>query len=81
MQLLPEGAKCSGSIALSDIEILQADEKTLCNIRGRAVGMVFQEPMTALNPVQTIGQQVAETIRIHQRVSRSGCYGASSKHP
>ena len=79
MQLLPEGATCSGSIALSDIEILQADEQTLCNIRGRAVGMVFQEPMTALNPVQTIGQQVAETIRIHQRVSRSDAMVQAAK--
>ena len=79
MQLLPEGARCSGSIVLSDTEILQADEQTLCNIRGRAVGMVFQEPMTALNPVQTIGQQVAETIRIHQRISRSDAMWQAAK--
>ena len=37
----------------------------MCRLRGNAIGMVFQEPMTALNPVQTIGDQVAETILIH----------------
>ena len=44
MQLLPDGAKCSGSIALSDIKILQADEQTLCNIRGRLWAWCFKNP-------------------------------------
>ena len=46
-------------------------EAELCGLRGNEVGMVFQEPMTALNPIQPIGAQVAETILIHQNVSRS----------
>ncbi|GGE61495.1 ABC transporter ATP-binding protein [Actibacterium pelagium] len=71
MQLLPDGAVCSGAIRLAGTDILQADEQALCNMRGKTVGMVFQEPMTALNPVQTIGQQVAETIRIHRKTSRA----------
>jgi peptide/nickel transport system ATP-binding protein len=65
MQLLPKGATTSGTIHLQDQEITALSEKALCGIRGNDIGMVFQEPMTALNPVQTIGAQVAETIRIH----------------
>ncbi|NIZ11124.1 ABC transporter ATP-binding protein [Pseudooceanicola sp. HF7] len=70
MQLLPEGARCEGRIALDGQEMLELPEAQLCALRGSAVGMVFQEPMTALNPLQTIGDQVAETIRIHQKTSR-----------
>ena len=65
MQLLPNGAEASGKITLDGQSLLELGEDALCDLRGRAVGMVFQEPMTALNPVQTIGQQVMETIRIH----------------
>ena len=43
----------------------------MCEVRGRDIGMIFQEPMTALNPVQTIGHQVAETVRIHRQASRA----------
>ena len=71
MQLLPKGAQAKGQVMLGDRDLLRLPEKDLCGIRGNEIGMVFQEPMTALNPVQTIGQQVAETIRVHDRtVSR-----------
>ena len=65
MQLLPTGAQAKGHVMLGDRDLLKLPEKDLCGIRGNEIGMVFQEPMTALNPVQTIGQQVAETIRVH----------------
>jgi len=65
MQLLPDGAQASGDIQLEDVDILGASEQALCALRGSAVGMVFQEPMTALNPLMTIGDQVAETVLIH----------------
>jgi peptide/nickel transport system ATP-binding protein len=65
MQLLPRGAQTTGRILLEGEDVTQLSEATLCQMRGRNVGMVFQEPMTALNPVQTIGAQVTETIRIH----------------
>ncbi|MHA7773531.1 ABC transporter ATP-binding protein [Roseibium sp. M-1] len=71
LQLLPGGARCSGRITLSGKDILSLSEAELCGLRGREVGMVFQEPMTALNPLKTIGDQVAETILIHERVSKA----------
>ncbi len=70
MGLLPERAQTSGTVKLDDINILTASEPELCAIRGNTVGMVFQEPMTALNPVHTIGDQVAETILIHGDATR-----------
>ena len=71
MGLLPDGAEPSGQILLDGTDILQTPEPELCRMRGNAMGMVFQEPMTALNPVQTIGAQVAETILVHEKVSKS----------
>ncbi|MBO9429313.1 dipeptide ABC transporter ATP-binding protein [Sulfitobacter sp. R18_1] len=66
MQLLPKGATTTGHIMLGDDDLSQMSEAALCGVRGNDIGMVFQEPMTALNPVQTIGRQVAETIRVHE---------------
>jgi peptide/nickel transport system ATP-binding protein len=71
MQLLPQGASCTGRITLAGRDVLAMKERALCRVRGKEVGMVFQEPMTALNPLQTIGDQVAETVLIHERVGRA----------
>jgi len=71
MQLLPTGAQTTGRILLGDRDLTTLPEPDLCTIRGNEIGMVFQEPMTALNPVKTIGAQVAETIRIHERTTRT----------
>lgn len=71
MQLLPKGARCSGRVTLAGQDVLAMRERDLCRLRGKAVGMVFQEPMTALNPLQTIGDQVAETVLIHEGVGRA----------
>ena len=71
MALLPRGAVVKGQIFLDENDILTTSESELCAIRGRKIGMVFQEPMTALNPVKTIGSQVAETILIHERISKT----------
>ena len=65
MQLLPEAAHTTGHIRLNDQDLLSLNEPQLCALRGNDIGMVFQEPMTALNPVQTVGQQVAETLKLH----------------
>lgn len=74
MGLLPNGASTRGSITLDGVDILQTVEPDLCKMRGNTMGMVFQEPMTALNPVQTIGAQVAETILIHEKTSKADAY-------
>ncbi|MGB0687361.1 MAG: ABC transporter ATP-binding protein [Paracoccaceae bacterium] len=65
MQLLPQAAVCSGSIQLDGREMVGLDDPALCKLRGAQVSMVFQEPMTALNPVKTIGTQVMETLLEH----------------
>ena len=69
MQLLPPASDLTGHITLDGTCLTDLAETDLCVIRGNDIGMVFQEPMTALNPVQTIGAQVAETIRIHTDTS------------
>ncbi len=71
MRLLPHAARTGGRVTFDDIDILSATEDQMCALRGDDIGMVFQEPMTALNPVKTIGEQVAEGIRWHMRVSRA----------
>lgn len=63
--LLPEGAQVSGSVRLEGRELLGLPERAMADLRGRRIGMVFQEPMTALNPLMTIGDQVAEVLRLH----------------
>ena len=69
--LLPEQARVSGSLRLNGQELLGLPEAQLCRIRGNRVAMVFQEPMTALNPVHSIGEQVAEPLRWHRGLSRT----------
>ncbi|NOD48775.1 dipeptide ABC transporter ATP-binding protein [Ruegeria sp. HKCCD5849] len=66
MQLLPNGAKVDGLVQMEGEDLLTRSEAEMCALRGASIGMVFQEPMTALNPVKTIGDQVMETILIHK---------------
>ncbi|MGE0719936.1 MAG: ABC transporter ATP-binding protein [Alphaproteobacteria bacterium] len=71
MGLLPEGARASGSVRLDGEEMLLQEEQALCRIRGNRMAMIFQEPMTSLNPVQPIGRQVAEPLRLHKGMGRA----------
>ena len=71
MGLLPASAKVSGSIRFDGQELVGASERTLCGIRGNRIGMIFQEPMTALNPVHTIARQVGEPLRLHRGLSQA----------
>ncbi|RWA96229.1 ABC transporter ATP-binding protein [Mesorhizobium sp.] len=71
MRLLPHLARADGRVAFDGIDILGASEDQMCAMRGDDIGMVFQEPMTALNPVKTIGEQVAEGIRWHTKAGRA----------
>ena len=67
--LLADNARLTGSILLTGEELAGADEATLTEVRGGRVGVVFQEPMTAFNPVYTIGWQIIEAIRMHRDIS------------
>ena len=66
MGLLPEGAQVTGSLRLNGRELLGQPEADWCSLRGNRLAMVFQEPMTALNPLHPIGAQIAEPLRLHQ---------------
>lgn len=68
MGLLPEGLSATGSVRLegSDHELIGASERTLAPLRGQQMSMIFQEPMTALNPTMRVGDQVAETMLLHR---------------
>jgi peptide/nickel transport system ATP-binding protein len=68
--LLPRGARRAGRILLGGRDLGPLTERELCAVRGREVGMVFQEPMTALNPLLSVGAQVAETARLHAAAGR-----------
>ena len=72
MRLVPEppGRIVGGRVVLDGEDLLLLDEAAMRRKRGSALAMIFQEPMTSLNPVLTIGDQIAETVRIHERLSR-----------
>ncbi len=66
MRLLPKNAKISGKITLDGVDILSLSEKEMRSVRGKKISMIFQDPMTALNPVYTIGNQIKESIKLHR---------------
>jgi peptide/nickel transport system ATP-binding protein len=70
MGLLPPGALTAGSIRFDGRELVGQPDAALCGLRGNRIGMVFQEPMTALNPLHTVGAQVAEPLRLHRGLGR-----------
>ncbi|MEV0322939.1 ABC transporter ATP-binding protein [Streptomyces sp. NPDC050658] len=70
MGLLPPTAHIDGSVRLGGREIAGASEKELGKVRGKDIAMIFQEPMTSLNPVLTIGRQIGEVLRRHQGLSK-----------
>ena len=70
LRLIPEPpGKIAGSIRFMDQDLLTLSEKQMQSIRGNAISMIFQEPMTSLNPVLTIGRQLRETLLLHQAIS------------
>ena len=66
----PPGVIVSGTIKLDGKDILQMDEKEMQKLRGKAVAMIFQDPMTSLDPVMTVEDQIAEVIRLHEEGSK-----------
>ena len=67
--LLPSNSRVSGSVKLAGQELLGTNEANIRAVRGKEVAVIFQEPMTALNPVYTVGAQIVETVRLHSEVS------------
>ena len=76
MRLIPDppGRIVSGSITYNGADLLRLPERQMRKIRGNEISMIFQEPMTSLNPVFTIGNQVAEAIRLHQNLGRGAAH-------
>jgi oligopeptide/dipeptide ABC transporter ATP-binding protein len=76
MGLLPEGIGriAAGSILFDGEELTTASPERLRDIRGNEISMIFQEPMTSLNPVYTVGEQIAEVLRAHQGLSRRAAW-------
>ncbi|HET9903998.1 MAG TPA: ABC transporter ATP-binding protein [Xanthobacteraceae bacterium] len=73
MRLVPEppGRIVAGSVRLDGIDLLALEEEAMRAIRGKDISMIFQEPMTSLNPVMTIGRQIAEVVILHQKLGRA----------
>ncbi len=71
MKLLPNvGHVTGGSIRLLGQDLAPLSEKAMCKVRGNQVGMIFQDPLTSLNPTMTIGRQIAESVRLHRGASK-----------
>ncbi|MFI6443230.1 dipeptide ABC transporter ATP-binding protein [Kitasatospora sp. NPDC050543] len=68
--LLPESARITGSIKLAGRELLGLNDTQLSEIRGKEIGMVFQDPLSALTPVYSVGTQIIEALRIHQKMTK-----------
>ena len=68
--LLPDGAVARGSIRWNGAELIGMPDRELARLRGDDIGIVFQEPRTALNPIRTVGRQIAESVRIHTGAGR-----------
>ena len=92
--LLPAGAEAGGQVMLDGTDLLTLPEPALDARRGAVIGLVFQEPMTALNPLMTLGEQVAEALRLHRPLTRReaareaeaalarvGLAGLAGRHP
>jgi len=73
MRLIPEppGRIAAGKIVLDGRDLLTLDEESMRQVRGNEISMIFQEPMTSLNPVLTVGNQIGETLRLHQKLSEA----------
>lgn len=74
----PPAKLVGGSIRLGDQDIVSLSEKDMLRIRGKKISMIFQDPMTALNPVMTVGAQISEVVKLHEKVSdkealKKGC--------
>jgi len=77
LSLLPDTLSASGHVIYEGMDLLTLNERALCRLRGDRLAMIFQEPMTALNPVMKIGQQVAEPLQLHRGLSAAAAQAAA----
>src|ERR1700722_8084961 len=75
----PPGRIESGTIAFRERDLLALSEREMRAVRGDQISMIFQEPMTSLNPVYTVGSQIVEAIRLHRNVSRSAAHARAGR--
>lgn len=82
MRLIPDppGRITGGEIRFKGIDIVKATEKMMLDIRGKQIGMIFQDPMTSLNPVLTIGKQLTEVLRRHESMSQNEAIQHATKY-
>lgn len=74
MRLLPPQARIAGKIEFAGQNLLSLSDNSMRRLRGSGIGMIFQEPMTALNPVMRVGDQVAEAVLAHSKISKSDAW-------
>ena len=70
MRLVDPPGTVSGSVLLKDIDLMGMDERGLQDVRGKSISMIFQDPFSSLNPVLSIGEQIIETLKYHERVTQ-----------
>ena len=75
----PPAKICGGEILLEDKDLLKTPEKEMLSIRGKRISMIFQDPMTALNPLMSIGDQIAEVIQLHSGDTGAGTHAAKER--
>src|SRR6185503_10320380 len=73
----PPGRITAGEIMLNGRDLLRLSEEDVRRLRGREIAMIFQDPMTSLNPVYTVGDQIAEAIELHERVSKKQAWAGA----
>lgn len=75
--IYPPGKIAAGSIRFKDEELTTASEDRMRQIRGNDIAMIFQDPMTSLNPVYTVGEQIAEALRLHRKLDKKAAWNAA----
>jgi oligopeptide/dipeptide ABC transporter ATP-binding protein len=75
--IAPPGRIAGGSIKFKDEELTTASDERMREIRGNDIAMIFQDPMTSLNPVFTVGEQIAEALRLHRRLGKKEAWAAA----
>ncbi len=73
----PPGKIVDGSIKFKGEELINASDERMRELRGNDIGMIFQDPMTSLNPVYTVGEQIAEALRLHRRMDKKTAWNAA----